>query len=292
MEIGFALCAIESRVWTGAITDSVTSAEVTSNKKAANDAGKFIKVLVRSSALASVRNAVNKARAALYGASVPWLASSHLVKIERMGELNALIEEQRKVFNDGVARFISEYPKLVEGAAERLGALFDASDYPSQEALAAKFSFSVTWLPFTKAPHDVLSAMDAEAARMIEGSVNEAIERGRKEAHAEIIARTIESVEGVKTCLDRYSAAEKNGERAVLHDSRIDSLKNAARDLLDYSFPADDAKADSIEKLTEELLEVAAEGADTFKENAAARAAADKALSDIKQRLESMRAWC
>lgn len=292
MELAFALCAIESRVWTGAITDSVTSSEVTSSKKAANDAGKFIKVLVKSSALSNVRNAVNKARAALYAASVPWLASSHLVKIERMAELDSLIREQKKVFDEGVERFIEEYPKLVEGAAQRLGALFDPADYPSKEALASKFSFSVTWLPFTQAPDSILASMDKEAARVIENSVNAAIERGRKEAHAEIIDRVIKSVDGVQTCLNRYSEAEKAGERAVLHESRVNSLSEAAQGLMDYTFPTTQTDATGISQVVDDLREVAAEGADTFKESAAARADADAKLAAIKARLESMKAWC
>lgn len=288
MAFKFALCAVESRVWTGAVTDSATSNEVTSSKQASSDAGKFVKVLVKSSALANVRNAVNKARAGLYASSVPWLASAHLVSIDRMGAINEMIEQQKQAFDAGVKKFIEEYPTLVEGAAKRLGALFDAEDYPSADELRNKFSFSVTWLPFTQAPADILSALDSEAAKLIESSVSEAVTRGKREARAEIIARTIRAVDGVAASLARYSSAANAGERAVLHESRIESLNQAASALIDYYFPTDQRETDQIEEVSTALYDVAREGVDTFKENPAARAKAEADLKSIKAKLEKM----
>lgn len=292
-ELGFkyVLCAIEARVWTGAITDSVTSNEVTASKKAAADAGKFVKVLIKSSALAKVRNALNKARMALYSNSVPWLASSHLVKVDRMERVSALIEEQRQEFDEAVAQFIDEYPRLLEGAEERLGSLFDPADYPKQEHLKGKFNFAVTWLPFTQVNPEQLAMFDSEAAKLVQGSVAEAIERARKEAHAEMIDRAVESVSGVAGALERYSKASDAGERAVLHESRIESLKQTAQDLKDYTFAEGSYRLGSIDDAAKALVETASEGVDTFKESAAARAKAASDLAKIKERLESMRNW-
>jgi len=291
LEFKYVLCAVETRAWTGAITDNVTSNEVTTNKKAANDAGKFVKVLVKSSALAKIRNASGKARAALYVGSVPWLSSSHLVKIDRMQAINDTILQCKEEFDAAVAQFIEEYPKLVEGASHRLGELFSAGDYPEASQLAAKFSFSVTWHPFTQASPSMLAAFDAEAANLIEKSVAEAIERGRKEAHAEMIDRAVNTVQGAKEALDRYGDKEKAGERAVLREARVESLSTAAADLVDYTFPADDVKAASIDGIAKEIADVAAEGVDTLKENEAARKQAAARLASIKARLESMREW-
>lgn len=288
MAFKFALCAVESRVWTGAITDSATSNEVTNSKQASNDAGKFIKVLVKSSALGNVRNAVNKARAGLYASSVPWLASTHLVSIDRMGAINELIQEQQVAFDAGVKKFLEEYPTLVEGAEKRLGALFNAEDYPSAEELKSKFSFSVTWLPFTQAPAEILNAIDSQAAKLIESSVDEAVRRGKSEARADIVSRTIAAVDGVVGALGRYSDAERAGERAVLHESRIDKIESAAAALVDYYFPTNQAEIDAISAISEKLCDVAREGVDTFKENPAARGAACLALASIKAKLESL----
>jgi hypothetical protein len=292
-ELGFkyVLCAIESRVWTGAVTDTVTSNEVTASKKAAADAGKFVKVLVKSSALAKVRNSLNKARMALYSNSVPWLASSHLVKIDRMEYVNGLIEEQRAEFEAAVAQFIDEYPRLLEGAQERLGALFDPTDYPKAEHLPGKFSFSATWLPFTHVSPDMLAMFDTEAAEMIEGSVANAIQRAKREAHAEMIDRAVDSVEGVKEALERYSKASDAGERAVLHESRIESLSTTAADLRDYTFAEGSYRIGAIGDAVTALQEAAREGVDTYKESAPARAKAVSDLEQIKARLESMRNW-
>lgn len=287
----YVLCAIESRVWTGAITDTATSNEVTASKKAAMDAGKFIKVLVKSSALSKVRNSLNKARMALYANSVPWIASSHLVKIDRMQTVNEMIEEQRAEFDAAVAQFIEEYPRLLEGAEARLGALFDPNDYPKAEHLPGKFSFSATWLPFTQVNPDMLATFDSEAAKMVERSVKDAIERAKHEAHAAMIDRAVENVEGVKEALSRYSKASDAGERAVLHESRIASLSTTAADLRDYTFAEGSYRVGSIADTVRDLQEAASEGVDTYKESAPAR---DKAVADLEQiraRLESMRNW-
>lgn len=292
LELQYVLCAIETSVWTGAMTDNITSREVTSNKKADSDAGKFVKVLVKSNTLARIRAAAGRARATLYTGSVPWLASSHLVKAERMGELNKRIQECKEDFDSAVAAFIDEYPRLVEGASIRLGELFNAADYPAANQLASKFSFGVTWQPFTQASPAMLAAFDAEAAKLIERSVSDAVERSKKEAHAEMINRATETVEGAAEALKRYGEKEKAGDRAVLREARIDSLTATATDLVDYTFPADDAKAEAIDAVAAEIRGVAAEGVDTLKENEAARNQAAARLADIRARLESMRDWC
>lgn len=288
LEFNYVLCAVESRVWTGAITDSNTSHEVTNRKQADADAGRFVKVLVKSSALANVRNSVNKARALLYSQSVPWLSSSHLVKVDRMGDINAMIEKQREAFNAAVERFLEDYPTLVQGAEKRLGELFSAGDYPTVEALRGKFSFSVTWLPFTKAAPEQLAAMDGAAAKLVENSVAAAIERGKREAHAEILNRTIEAVDGVNGALSRYEEMKADGKKAMLHESRIESLYAAADDICDYSFPETGADAIKLEETAELIREVAAEGVDTFKESESARRAAQLRLDSIRARLESL----
>lgn len=292
METRFVLCSIETRAWTGQMTDSATSHEVTSNKKAASDAGKFVKVLVKSSALARIRNAAGRARAVLYGGSVPWLSSSHLVKAERMGDINKQISECKTEFDSAVAQFIEEYPRLLEGAAARLGELFNAADYPAASALPSKFSFAVTWYPFTQASPAMLAAFDAEAAKLIESSVADAIERSKKEAHAEMIDRATETVEGAAMALKRYGDKEAAGERAVLREARVESLTTAAVDLVDYTFPADTQKAQAISDVAAEIRGVAEEGVDSLKENEAARNQAAARLASIRARLESMRDWC
>ena len=137
----------------------------------------------------------------------------------------------------------------------------------------------------------MLAAFDAEAANLIEKSVADAIERGRKEAHAEMINRAVNTVEGAEEALIRYGKKEKAGERAVLREARVESLTTAAADLVDYTFPADERKAAVISEIAKEISGVAEEGVDSLKENEAARNQAAARLASIKARLESMRDW-
>lgn len=291
LEFSYVICAIESRIWTGVITDSNSTVEFTASKEAESDTGKFMKTLVKSSALNRVRNSVNKARAALYAASVPWLASSHLVKIDRMDGLSKVIGEHVSEFNSEVERFLSEYPKLVEGAEKRLGKLFDKSDYPSTEALRRRFALAVVWLPVSQANSSQMAILDKEIAKEVERSVKTATERALVGAQEEAISRALKAVGGTAEALKRYSEKEKAGDRAVLHESRITDLAQAAKDLRDYSFPADQKTAEAIESIAVGISNVALEGADTFKENAAARNASVDTLAEIRARLASMQAF-
>lgn len=71
-----------------------------------------------------------------------------LVAIASIPDVQAIVEDYERQFNEAVEAFIDAYPRLKEEAKERLGPMYDESDYPSIDKLRQTFGFWFRYFSF------------------------------------------------------------------------------------------------------------------------------------------------
>lgn len=146
----------------------------------------------------------------VYDRTLPWFDNgwrigSAAAHMEFMAEAGDRIRDGMALVDD----FVQAYPQAKAQAQLTLGDMFDASDYPTQQQLRAKFSFTI----------EVQAMSSAEDLRVIEGVPPEEVERLVKVAQAaqekriaeamhEAYHRLYEVVGKLAVSLEQYGAVD------------------------------------------------------------------------------------
>jgi hypothetical protein len=135
--------------WTGRKRDKNTTAEVTSAKKAGSDkAASVIKNLMSDDTdLDKIRAYAQDTRLYLHRNTLAWGDKSRLLPTGSIFEVTGELEKRAAEFDKLVATFVATYSLKVSAAAFKLGQLFKREEYPTAEAVAAKFRMSYNVAP-------------------------------------------------------------------------------------------------------------------------------------------------
>lgn len=135
--------------WSGRRYDRVATNTVHSTHETAAQVGNYNKKLLPNAVeLEKVHSMGGALRKFVTERTLPWLSDgtrivSGAYYLEFIRELNSRKDE----LDRAVRTFISAYPKLQVEAQSKLGTLYCASDYPSQDELARMFRCKVTVMP-------------------------------------------------------------------------------------------------------------------------------------------------
>ncbi len=137
-------------VWTARKLDKTATDEVVHSKKAgAKDAARVNKhLLAGRNELDVIQKHVNATRTYVYSMTLPWSDSGQrLLPTDKFLEFNERMDEENDKFWKLVNDFVDVYPSLITAQAMALGDMFNRNDFPSQAEIAAKFDFTVGFLP-------------------------------------------------------------------------------------------------------------------------------------------------
>ena len=134
------LVSVDVKVWSATKQDRGISNEVTSAKRAAANAGKYVKNLLadhpKHKALVNYRQTIyNWMKATSY----KWNNAQDYVPIVNLPKFKHEFNEHERVFNDLAKEFFNEYDSIVSDMAFKQGDMFDRNDYPDKESLVSKF---------------------------------------------------------------------------------------------------------------------------------------------------------
>ncbi len=140
-------------VWTGQKVDRGASNKVTSDANATADAGQFKKNLMAGTTLRKeLSDYAALCRTWHNGRTLPWADKGpRLLPTSMFFEYKKEVDARIAYFNNLKAKFVERYPQLLAEAPTHLGALFDPSDYPSVDEVAAKFAFKLVFSPVPEA---------------------------------------------------------------------------------------------------------------------------------------------
>jgi hypothetical protein len=147
------LVELNISVWTANKVDKAASRKVADDNQAASDAGQFRKNLMAGSSLRKqIADYAAACRLWHNTRTMPWAdRGPRLLPTSLFFDYKTEVDGRQAYFRDLVNRFESEYPTLQRTAQNYLGALYDATDYPSVEEMRSKFGFRLVFSPVPEA---------------------------------------------------------------------------------------------------------------------------------------------
>ena len=141
------LVELTIRQWTARKNDKSATYTVQTTFQT-GDAGRYNKQLIAKQALDAINSKANAIRTFHYKHTLPWgNKGQHLLPAKRFFDYRQGINQLRSEFNDEVQKFLDRYEHWVDEARNRLGSLFDPTDYPTSKELSARFGVDLDILP-------------------------------------------------------------------------------------------------------------------------------------------------
>lgn len=134
--------------WTGRKLDKQITNEVHTNHNAADDAGRYNKLLVSKQHTDPITKVSSKARTFHYENTLAWgdnnerllPSANYFTYVSKMNELKGEFEQ-------AVEAFLRNYDNVIDEAKVRLNGMFRQADYPTRYEIESKFNYRTTFMP-------------------------------------------------------------------------------------------------------------------------------------------------
>ena len=203
--------------WTASKKDNKAGESAKAQAGAKSTAGWFNKRLVDPTALQPISKLEGRIRDFHYRYTLPWSDNGDRVLpgaayMDYMDGLRKLKTE----FENEVAKFVADYPALVQNAREILGAMYDPKDYPTVESIAGRFSVNTTFSVVPDA-NDFRVDVGDEAVEEIKRNIENNVQQRLHGATRECWDRLFDVVAAM--------AAKLADEKAVFRDSLVENIR-------------------------------------------------------------------
>ena len=214
------LVKLEGHKWSGRAFDREVTAEVVAQHEAADDAGRFTKAVLSKDALKGVSSTISAARIRHYELTLPWNDAGYRLLPIRVYD-KYCDEIDKYIESLGVHRklLIESYDSHIDEARERLGTMFNETDYPFAEDLADKISLAYKMRAVPEASHFVADLADDEVSR-IRDDIERQVEAQVRNGVADLYKRIGDAV---NACSERLAQTE-DGKAKTFRNSLIDNL--------------------------------------------------------------------
>jgi hypothetical protein len=263
------LVAVNISQWAGRKLDRKATETVNSTYKTSNIAGQYTKKLLPgANELEAVNQVAGQARKYFYEQTLPWMSDG--TRIISAKNYLKFVSEMRKLKSDFEAKvkdFESAYPRLKANAAQSLGDLYNATEYP--DTISDRFHLEVSYLPMP----------DAKDFRV---EISEAEKREFQRKMRQVESEAMRDVWTRLHTVVKAAALKLSTKDAIFRDSLIENITEMTA-LLPMLNIANDSKLDAAAKEIDDL--VSKLSPDTLRVNQDERDKASKALSDIESRM-------
>jgi hypothetical protein len=174
-------------IWTARKLDRKVSEEINVAKNTTTNAGNYSKnLLAGSTTLSDIQKFASGIRNWHATQTLPWSDNGTRMLpmanfMDYKNGLNIRIQTLEQMFN----KFFTEYPTLVGDAANKLGSLFDVSEYPDVEDIKAKFKCKYVFSPMPEAGDFRINAenqLKEELAQQYEQEKNDKVNEAMRDA--------------------------------------------------------------------------------------------------------------
>ena len=207
------LVSIKISQWTGRKLDRAATRDVEDNFKTEGRVGNYTKKLLpKSSELKAIAQHVSAMRAYFYENTLPWYSDgSRIISSKNYIDFTKEFGKRKREFDAAVVSFLRNYDRLQRNAEANLGNLYNASDYPSAEALGLCFGCEIAFFPVPDVSDFRTEVLDSEKANFI---------KAMRETEA---AATAECYNRLKKVISK--ATETLAQpKAIFRDSLIDNI--------------------------------------------------------------------
>lgn len=242
------LVDLKISVWTARRFDKTATSDVHTKNNAADDAGRYNKLLVPKSALSGITKRVTAIRTFHYKHTMPWddrgyriLASA--MYFEYTASIQALIED----FNRAVDEFCINYPSYIDGAQLVLGRLWKEEDYPHVSDIRGKFGVKVDINPMPNG-EDFRVNLSDEAALAIKKDIEARKQEYVEKAMSDLWNRLHDVVQKMAVTL-------KDPDREF-KKSLLGNIRDLVKILPDMNIAGDPQLEDMTREIESTLLDV------------------------------------
>lgn len=257
--------------WTGRRLDKRATETVEHSHSTEKHVGQYTKKLLPAAKeLEEVHRLSNNIRQFFYEQSLPWYSDgSRIISAKNYLDFTAEFRKRKADFDYAVEQFIIAYPDLRESARQKLGDLFNETQYPSVSYLRQAFNCEISFMPLPDVKDFRVDVSESEKATFL-----------KKIAEVEATA--------MKECWSRlFDTVSKAAHRmsdpsAILRDSLLENVREICA-LLPKLNISDDPTLESMRQAVESTI--ASISTDECRQNKEVRSEASKALDDITAKM-------
>lgn len=267
--------------WTARKLDRKVSADVAVQHGAKAGAGNYNKVLVARGNLAAIAAVVAQARQDHAFYSLPWLQDgTRIIPAAAFTDYSARMAKHRETFENEVREFCANYPDYIAQARGELGALFNATDYPSVRDIRARFNWSVTVLPMPDAA-DFRVDLDAATVAVLQADMAANVHSAMQSAVKDTFDRLHKVVRNMADKLAAYDPdAGKQGN--PFRDTLVENVRELVAVLPSLNVMGDARLTKAIDDVQTKLT---THDAQALRDDATLRNDTAKAAADIADAL-------
>lgn len=197
--------------------------------------------------------AVHESASALYNFHVvqtlPWGGrGERLLATANFVAYSDGIRERGAAFRRTADTFVDAYPRLRVEAETRLGALYDAADFPPADEVRRRFGYEVEFSPVPSGG-DLRVDLPADAVAAIEQQVTTRVEMRAREAMEDAWRRLYEAVARIR----KAAGDTESGRKGAVRDGLIEHARETCA-ILSTINVAQDERLDALRRRVEEEL--------------------------------------
>ena len=215
------LVELSISTWTGRKLDKTVSNEITATKHAQKGTANVNKKILGDCAeLDAVQKFAANVRNAHYAMTLPWSDTGlRLLTTKNYFGYQQQLTALQAEFNNLVEKFLAAYGWEVGQAQVRLGALFNANDYPSADSIRDKFKFNINYMPVPEAG-DFRLDVSNEANKQLAEHYNNYYQTQLKTAMQDVWTRAHNALSKMSERLDYADHQTKK----IFRDSLVDNV--------------------------------------------------------------------
>ena len=213
--------------WTARRFDRKASEKATDASKADKEAGRFNKhLLAGAKQHADIIKAAGAARTVHYTQTLPWGDDNwRLLPTANYFTYMEAMRAVKQPWASAVSEFVDAYPRLRDESELKLGAMWNADEYPPAADVKERFTWSIEVAPVpaegdlrVDLPADICAQLEAVSVHLLQDPV--------KEAMADVWQRLRDSVARIKA---RTTDDAEKDRRSPIRDTLIEQ----AREMVD-----------------------------------------------------------
>ena len=215
------LVELSISTWTGRKLDKTVSNEITATKHAQKGTANVNKKILGDCAeLDAVQKFAANVRNCHYALTLPWSDTGlRLLTTKNFFTYQTQITALQAEFSTLVDKFLAAYGWEVGQAQVRLGALFNANDYPSADKIRDKFRFAINYMPVPEAG-DFRLDINNEAQQQIAQHYANYYQTQLNNAMRDIWERAKDALSKMSERLDYAD----NNVKKIFRDSLVDNV--------------------------------------------------------------------
>lgn len=274
------LCGVSVSMWSGRRLDRKVTAEINTQRKAKADAGRYNKLLVRSSRLEPITQIVSAIRALHYAKTKPWGEEGlrilpNVLYVEFANEIRELID----AFDKAADHFAKHFHEYVEERKPELGGIFRPEDYPSAADIRGKFKATLKWSQLPEVSDFRADVLDKDTIEDIRSELAASAHEVEREAMADTYRQVADVVGKMVERLGEFGTKKEGAKKAsYFMDSLVGNVRDLVKLLPAFNLTGDDKLDELTTRMAKELC---VEEAQTLRENEKTRETVKKSAEDI-----------